>query len=285
MTFINNILLKSSYKNSLPSFVRIERNPKISMSFFTGLDIGIPLNIFQNIFTNLHYGYDITTIKSVTIQFLIGYYTYTKDRYNDASTFIENPYNVSLKKEELYNFINENSDFFKTTIPLSYAIFAYLLLYDTTTIAQFGLRTPFLPFLSLNGEYQSYKKYLGEFKPLYIALMWTIATVIMPCVLYDNNYNILYYPIDYLPCFLTLFATSNIADNRDIDEDREMQINTLPVKYGIKYSNALSIFALLLSSYLLIENPNYDNRFIINSIVEVQNIALIGLLFKSTFSI
>ena len=285
MTFINNILLKSSYKNSLPSFVRIERNPKISMSFFTGLDIGIPLNIFQNIFTNLHYGYDITTIKSISIQFLIGYYTYTKDRYNDALLFLENSYNVSVKKEELYNFINENNDFFETTIPLSYVIFVYLLLSDTNISTDFIIRTPFLPFLYLNGEYQSYKKYLGEFKALYIGFMWTIATVIMPCVLYDNNYNILQYPIDYLPCFFTLFATSNFADNRDIDEDRELQINTIPVKYGIQKSNIISIFALIISSYLLIENPNYDNRFIINSIVEIQNLALIGLLINSSFTI
>ena len=49
-----------------------------------GVDVGIPLNIFQNIFTNLHYGNDITTLKIVGLQFLIGYYTYGKDRYNDA---------------------------------------------------------------------------------------------------------------------------------------------------------------------------------------------------------
>lgn len=284
MIFINNILFKTSYKNSVAYLTKIERNPKLSMSFLTGLDIGIPLNIFQNIFTNLHYGYDITTIKSITAQFLVGYYTYTKDRYNDALTFIENPYNVSSKKEELYNFIDENSDFFKTTILLSYSIFAYLLLYDISSIEQIALRIPFLPFLYLNGEYQSYKKSLNEFKPIYIAIMWTTATVFMPCIIYDNNYNILQYPIDYLPCFLTLFATSNFADNRDIDEDRELQINTIPVKYGIKFSNYLSIFALALSSYLLIENPNYDNRFIINSIVEIQNIALIGSLINSTIA-
>ena len=114
--------------------------------------------------------------------------------------------------------------------------------------------------------------------------MWTIATVIMPCVIYDNNYSIIQYPIDYLPCFLTLFATSNFADNRDIDEDRELQVYTIPVKYGIKKSNILSIFALLVSSYLLIENPNYDNRFIINTIIELQNIVLIGLLINTTFT-
>ena len=98
MTFINNILLKTSYKNSVSSFTKIERNQKLSMSFLTGLDIGIPLNIFQNVFTNLHYGYDITTIKSISIQFLVGYYTYTKDRYNDAIQSNNN--NVIVKERK-----------------------------------------------------------------------------------------------------------------------------------------------------------------------------------------
>ena len=46
----------------------IEANPVV------GLDVGIPLNILQNIFTSLHYGFDITTFKLILIQFLIGYY-------------------------------------------------------------------------------------------------------------------------------------------------------------------------------------------------------------------
>lgn len=54
-----------------------------------GIDIGMPLNIIDNIFTNLHYGYDITTLKVVLLQFLIGYYTYGKDRYKDAVEYIE----------------------------------------------------------------------------------------------------------------------------------------------------------------------------------------------------
>ena len=44
----------------------------------------MPLNIIDNVFTNLHYGYDVTTLRVVILQFLIGYYTYGKDRYKDA---------------------------------------------------------------------------------------------------------------------------------------------------------------------------------------------------------
>ena len=40
----------------------------------------------------------------------------------------------------------------------------------------------------------------------------------------NYNYNIFYSPQDYLPCSLTLFAASNIIDNKDIDEDCKNQI-------------------------------------------------------------
>ena len=65
-----------------------------------GIDIGIPLNIITNVFTHLHYGFDITSPYIVSLQFLIGYYTYGKDRYKDAIEYEETKYETS--KEELY---------------------------------------------------------------------------------------------------------------------------------------------------------------------------------------
>ena len=101
MRILNNIG-QTLIKPRLPT--RIKKSPIMNdANLFTGFDIGIPLNIFSNIFTNLHYGYDITTPKSVLIQFLLGYYTYGKDRYSDALEYIANPYNTT--KEELYDFI------------------------------------------------------------------------------------------------------------------------------------------------------------------------------------
>ena len=51
------------------------------------------------------------------------------------------------------------------------------------------------------------------------------------------NYEIFNYPLDYLPCFLTLFATSNYADIKDIQEDKMNNITTIPVAIGEKNSN------------------------------------------------
>ena len=113
--------------------------------------------------------------------------------------------------------------------------------------------------------------------------MWTLSSIILPCVLYDHDYSILYYPMDYLPCILTLFATSNFADIKDIEDDKINNITTIPVKYGLQNSNLISFIALVISALLLIENPNFENRFFINSLVEFQNIVLMGLLYKSSY--
>lgn len=268
-------------KPRLPT--RIKKSPIMNdANLFTGFDIGIPLNIFSNIFTNLHYGYDITTPKSVLIQFLLGYYTYGKDRYSDALEYIANPYNTT--KQELYDFIYTNRDNYNITLSLSFIAIIYILLTSVSDKEQIVYNLPFIPLFYLNGEYKSFKPALGIYKAIYIGIMWCLASLVLPCVLYEHSYDILNYPLDYIPCILTLFATSNLADNRDIDEDTSNGIMTIPVKYGITRSNIISFIALVISSLSLIENPHFENRIWINSIVELQNFAVMGLLYNSTFN-
>lgn len=277
MKIINNYKYPNIIKYPL-----IKNN--IQMSFtepLNGLDIGIPLNIFQNIFTNLHYGYDIASIKSTGIQFLLGYYIYGKDRYNDAIDYINDPYET--EKEDFYKSLYENRNLYDITFNLTFLAIICLLL-NENNVNNVIYNLPFIPLIYINGEYKNFKKQLDIFKPLYIGISWTIASIIIPCVLYEHNYDILNYPADYIPCILTLFSTSNFADTRDIDEDRIKNINTIPVKFGKKYSNIISFIALIISSILLIENPNYELRPIVNSIVEFQNFAIMGILYNNTFN-
>jgi len=105
----------------------------------------------------------------------------------------------------------------------------------------------------------------------------------LPSVLYEHNYDILKTPIDYLPCILILFSTSNFADAKDIEEDRLKNINTIPVKYGKNMSNIISFIGLVISSILLIENVNYENRIIVNTFVELQNFGIMFLIYNDTF--
>ena len=101
-SFLNSMSLKT---NKTPSRIMVPHmvNPLV------GIDMGIPLNIIQNVFTNLHYGYDITTFKAILLQFLIGYYTYGKDRYRDALVYETNQYDTP--KKELFEYLIKYKDF------------------------------------------------------------------------------------------------------------------------------------------------------------------------------
>ena len=278
MHVINNIHIRPNIQTPK---CRITMN---DANLFTGLDIGIPLNIFSNIFTNLHYGYDITTGKTIIIQFLLGYYTYGRDRYSDALEYISDPARYNTTKQELYKFIYENRDGYNITLSLSFLAIIYILLTSINTQEDVVYNLPFIPLFYINGKYKSFKPLLGEFKAIYIGVMWCLASLVLPCVLYEHNYDIFLSPHDYIPCILTLFATSNFADNKDIVEDSANNIDTIPVKYGIKRSNVISFIALSISSILLIENSHFDNRIWINGIFELQNFATIALIYNNTFS-
>ena len=113
--------------------------------------------------------------------------------------------------------------------------------------------------------------------------MWTITTIILPCVIYDSDYSILTTPKDYLHCLLFIFAATNFADNNDIKEDKILNINTIPVVYGQYISNIISFIAVASAAILLVESKNFENRFWINSIIEVQHCGLMWILYNNTF--
>ena len=54
------------------------------MNPFPGLDIGIPLTIFENAYTTLHYGENIVTAKSILLEFLISKFIH----YNIDASFL-----------------------------------------------------------------------------------------------------------------------------------------------------------------------------------------------------
>ena len=243
------------------------RNP------FPGADIGIPLTIFQNTYTTLHYGQNIIGIKYVALQFLLGYYAYGTDRYNDAIEYHMTPYNTT--KKEFYETIYNDQKLVYKSLMFSYLSILTILLYDENYI----YNLPFVFILQSLNAYKKIKPGLGPFKPIYISIMWTLCSIIIPCVLHDHNYNIFYSPQDYLPCSLTLFAASNIIDNKDIDEDCKNQIKTIPVLYGKDNSNYISILALIASSLMLGTNPHYLDNIPANSYLEIQNAAISYLPF------
>ena len=237
-----------------------------------GIDIGIPLNIIDNVFTNLHYGYDVTTLKVVLLQFLIGYYTYGKDRYKDAVEYIElnQETNISEKKKSLYETLYNNSSFYKTSYCVAFYGILFLLFYDD----YWYLNIPAAGLLYSTEYYKQLKGQIVGFKPVFVASMWTFSAVLLPCILYDHDYSILNDVDDYLPCFLVLFACTNLADIKDIDEDIESGVNTIPVFFGKENTQMLVMASLFFSSLIFGVHPNYANRPLVNAAFELQNAVL-----------
>jgi len=249
----------------------------------TGLDIGIPLNLIENIFTNLHYGENIMTSKQLLIQFLIGYYTYGKDRFIDAQEYNKTPnlYNITSKKQDLYRTFNNNKVFYKLSYDITFSLVAYLLLINTSGyelnegVNILNLNAlPFLLLLYSSEYYRELKKISPLIKSTYVSVMWTISTIILPAYLYEHNYNILYDIECYLPCMLSLFAATNLADIKDVEEDTINNVKTIPVYYGVEQTKILIFISLALSSLIFGLNNHYIDRPEINSLFELQNIGI-----------
>ena len=240
---------------------------KMNFNELNGFDIGIPINIFHNLFTNIHYGYDISTPKSVLLLFGIGYYTYGKDRFKDALEYEARPFET--KKKKLYEFLLSNREFYALSYNVTLFMILVTLLFDKENYIN---NIPFIFFLLSSEYYKDIKRNFGLVKSFYVSIMWTFACVILPCALHDHSYDILNYPLDYLPCILTIFATSNLNDIKDIEEDKFNGITTLPVFMGKDRSNMLILLCLALSSFIYGINEHYMDRPLINSLFELQNI-------------
>lgn len=231
-----------------------------------GLELSIPLYLFEKIFTTLHYG-EVVDIENIfIIEVLLGYLTYGTDRFIDALAYEKNSkLDITETKKKLYNEILDNKEFVFGTLSICYII-TFIMLSHTEETAIF------IPLLTLNLFYTKIKPRLGLLKAPFIGFMWLLASVVLPCVIYDNNFSIIN---DIQVCsapFLTLMGTSNYADIADINEDIENNVSTIPVVFGEKKALYFSIFCMLLSTGLIFLNENYDVLVLENSLLVSSNI-------------
>lgn len=199
-----------------------------------GVEIGVPLNILAAFFSSLRYGESVLGPDDMLLQACLGYLTYGTDRLLDAYT---EKGEVSEKKQALYDDIKKN------TLPMIAAITASTA-HAFNTLNQRPETKPFIPLLASTFMYKQLKENFGSVKPFYIAAMWTAACVILPAVMHDHDFSILASPQDYLPAALLMFGSTNLADAKDIVEDTEKGIETLPVKLGKPMSDLVSYAAL-----------------------------------------
>jgi hypothetical protein len=281
MSFVTNRVVSLPVRIKEPSMISTFRPTTTIMdnSLLNGVDIGIPLNIIDNVFTNLHYGHDITTSRVLLLQFLIGYYTYGKDRYKDSIEYFEalksnHTSQISCaippKKVQLYEMLYKR----RYAYQLSYCVVFYCISFILLNDEYWYLNIPPLFALYSTEYYKQLKDTVVGFKPFYVASMWTFSAVILPCLLHDHDYSILQDTSDYVPCFLSLFACTNLADIKDIEEDTINNVKTIPVYVGEKNAKAIILISLILSSYIFGIHPRYYERPIVNGLFEVQNIIL-----------
>ncbi len=276
MTFIlhnyKHYYVKPYIQNNNNNFFMNQNNNETINTFYNpiiGSSLGIPLNLLQYIFTTSYYHNNIINLQLILLQFSIAIFTYGTDRFFDAldykkfNNLIEKPNIISNEKINYYNYLNSN---FNLNILVIFGSYLYIL----NSLIENDSTYIFIPLITSTLFYKNLKKNYGYLKSTYIALFWTLGTIILPCVLHDNNYEILNHPIIYLPNILTMFALSNLIDIKDIEEDKKDNINTIPVLYGENLTICLSHFSILIGLLLFNYNDLHDYEFI-KTIFFLQN--------------
>ena len=87
-----------------------------------------------------------------------------------------------------------------------------------------------------------------------------------------------------MPGFFLIYSASNFADITDIEEDKINGIQTLPVVYGTKIAGSVSFVSIIIATLLLLESNNFENRFLINSLMEFQHLGLMYYYYNNTLN-
>jgi 4-hydroxybenzoate polyprenyltransferase len=111
--------------------------------------------------------------------------------------------------------------------------------------------------------------------------MWTFASIILPCVLYDKNYEILADYKCYLAVLFNLIGSSNLADYFDYNEDKENRLNTLPIILGKQNSLLFSLLFMILSSIIFMDNEYFDSFLLQNILFEINNLSIIFIILRN----
>tara|TARA_B100000424_G_scaffold265871_1_gene256182 strand:+ start:661 stop:1518 length:858 start_codon:yes stop_codon:yes gene_type:complete len=259
-------------------FINMNYNNTKIYNPIIGSNLGIPLNLLQYVYTTSHYGENIIDYKYILLQFSIGIFTYGTDRFLDALEYntnkdLNNTYN--LEKINYYEYLLENFNLNILVILTSYLYTISLLINNIENY-------PFILLLTSTLNYKNFKKNFGQFKALYIGIFWTCGTFLLPCVLHDNNYEVLNDPYIYLPSILSMFGSSNLLDLKDVYEDKKENILTIPVLYGKKNTIAISHLSIVVAMLIFYFNKNFYNNIYISLLFEIQNFANLFLNYNIT---
>tara|TARA_B100000482_G_C12598645_1_gene294261 strand:- start:1206 stop:1892 length:687 start_codon:yes stop_codon:yes gene_type:complete len=191
----------------------------------TGVFVGIPLTILQESCYHMQTGNFFNPTSFIFLNACIGHCVYDADRIKDVNDDImKKRYDVSISTALLYT----SNNFYECDLKIM---------------------VPFL--VVLNKWYSDLKPLLGVSKPFFVAFFWTVAIYIIP--LQHVAYNVGY--IDFnvmtpISVFLQMASWSNIADIKDIEDDKKKLVFTPSTKLGKRKSSAFSFVVLLISVFM-----------------------------------
>ena len=262
-----------SYRNK---FIPHSFNYQDTIKPLNGIEVSIPVLIYNNIFSYLHYGFIPDQPLNTILLVCLSYFSYGRDRYKDAYEYLLNPSNSS--KIELYDVINNNRPLFFSSHSITLFIILSILLSSSYFL-------PFILCLYSTEFYKDIKSNFGCLKPFYVSFLWTTVSIILPSVIYEHNYNIISYPLDYLPVFFSIFGSTNLADIKDIHEDQFNNITTFASFIGRDYTYFISFLSLILTSFIVPMNSHFNERPVANYLFEIQTIATTIPIILSYFNI
>ena len=212
----------------------------------SGLEVGIPVQLLTSISKQ---NYDIKQFnKQIILNYILTFTTYKLDRYSDSQEYtkqnkimnshlynLESP--IKQSKIDLYESIKENEKMIELSLFIA-------LIYILINIIHYN-QSYYLPLLLSTFNYKDLKKKYPFFKPIYLSSIWALTTSVLPFLSYVD-YNYIIHHNSFLPLFMNIFATTNIADLNDYDEDSNNNIKTLPISIGKKNTvNLIRLTALV----------------------------------------
>jgi 4-hydroxybenzoate polyprenyltransferase len=176
--------------------------------FLGGFEVALLFHFISYFITEFHR--DPFLLQFSPLFFSTAHAVYGRDRLED--------YLIDTKDE----YIEKNYVSMDTAVNLS-TIFACAYL---TYLQEYAM-VPI--FLLLVYKYRDLKQLLPLLKPLLVASAFVTIAGVIPCHVMDHNYTILQDTPAWAPAFLQMLASTNLADLNDVEEDRLVNIKTLPV--------------------------------------------------------
>lgn len=210
---------------------------KLNLRPILGAEVGMSLVLMQ---ATAHH--EITP-SLVLCDLAISHSIYGRDRLKDQL----------IREKQVgeieYNFFNY------TTSTANLIAFLFLLKFECTECI------PIVAFLS--NAYSRSKVRFGNTKPFLIGILWAYAIVFLPPGDAPNGLFLVYSSL--------YAATSNIADIKDIEEDKQNGVITVPVKFGEK---ATYIVSAVLASVALATHTCFDEWTFGDTFIEIVSAGL-----------